>query len=176
MADLSVSSPLAGSDLPFSVPGLAVREVDFVQMVSVAPLADADLSPIADFGGLPEVGRWSAGDAGEVFWAGYWHWFVRGAGVAGLKLKGAAITDQSDGWAGMRLEGALTREVVARLCPLDLRLSAFGQGDVARTEFAHMMSIVIARSDGLDVFVMRSFAKTAVHHLKDAALSVAAQV
>ena len=50
----------------------------------------------------------------------------RGRGCAGAT--GAAVTDQSDGWAGMVLTGATRREVLARLVPLDLGPTAFPAG------------------------------------------------
>ena len=50
-------------------------------------------------------------------------WLVegRGAGEVADWLGGlAAVTDQSDAWAGLRLAGDAAREVLARLVPLDL--------------------------------------------------------
>jgi len=43
------------------------------------------------------------------------------------------------------------------------------KGQVARTEFAHMMSIILPQDGGYDIWVMRSMAKTALEHLTEAA-------
>jgi methylglutamate dehydrogenase subunit D len=50
----------------------------------------------------------------------------------------AAIADQSDGQAVLRLSGPRTREVLCKLVPIDLHPRAFEVGDVAVTIAAHM--------------------------------------
>ncbi|MFC4311596.1 sarcosine oxidase subunit gamma [Steroidobacter flavus] len=50
----------------------------------------------------------------------------------------AAIADQSDGQAVLRLSGPKTRETLCKLVPIDLHPRAFAVGDVAVTVAAHM--------------------------------------
>lgn len=50
----------------------------------------------------------------------------------------AAISDQSDGQAVLRLSGPRTREMLCKLVPIDFHPRAFEVGDVAVTIAAHM--------------------------------------
>jgi len=120
--------------------------------------------------GLPANGRLSAGKAAEVFWTGQGQYFVRGENLPKLA---AAVSDQSDGWACVSIEGKDVIDVLARLCPLNLR--AMNEGDVARSLIGHMSAIIIMRSGGVEVMVFRSMAETLVHEVGRIMRSVAAQ-
>ena len=88
----------------------------------------------------------------------------------------AAMVDQSDGWAVLRLEGAGAAEVLARLVPLDLRAPQFRRGHTARTELQHMMaSLTRLGPDAFLIMVFRSMARTLVHDLTSAMEAVAAR-
>jgi hypothetical protein len=53
---------------------------------------------------FPEPGTWAAGKGGaRIVWTGRDQAFVLGA--AAPAMDGAAVTDQSDGWAALRLDG-----------------------------------------------------------------------
>lgn len=181
MVKLVAKMPEWGVGLPVKIGAVEIAEIAPQTMVSVAPFKGriADVSALCKekLGGrLPEVGCLRILSDGEIFWSGMGQWMWRGAQQTELDLKElAAVTDQSDAWAGLTIRGETSRAILARLCPLDLRDACFAPGQVARTEFAHMMSIIISRSNGYDVFVMRSFAQSALHHLMDAAKSVKAQ-
>ena len=89
----------------------------------------------------------------------------------------AALTDQSDGWAVVRLEGKGAGDVLARLVPLDLRPASFKRGHSARTDLAHMMaSLTKVGENAFQIMVFRSMARTLVHDLKTAMEGVAARV
>ncbi len=109
-------------------------------------------------------------------WAGQGQWFV--VGDIGTELltdalhTKAAVTDQSDAWVVLTLNGADASEVMTRLCSLDL--GALEQGQTARAEFAHMMSCITPTTDGFEIMIMRSFAKTAIHHTQEAMRKLAA--
>lgn len=91
-------------------------------------------------------------------------------------LSGAATTDQSDGWAVMRLQGAGCEAVLARLVPVDLRLQVFKTGHTARSRLFHApLSITRTGADRFELMVFRSMAKTVVDELLVAMKSVAAQ-
>jgi sarcosine oxidase subunit gamma len=88
----------------------------------------------------------------------------------------AALTDQSDGWARIRLDGAGAEVVLARLVPLDLSQGSFGKGQVARTSLGHMMMLVTRTGiAAFDMMVFRSMARTAIHELEQAMKAVAAR-
>ena len=88
--------------------------------------------------------------------------------VAGaVSLDGlAAVTDQTDAWAVIHIEGQGVEDVLARLVPVDLRGPVFKKNHVTKTMLGHM-SVTIKRvgSRGFEIMVMRSMAATLVHDL-----------
>ena len=90
--------------------------------------------------------------------------------AAKVAPEGAAVTDQSDAWAVVALEGDAAEAVLARLVPVDLRVAVFAVGHVAKTMLAHL-SVTITRTGQatFEIMVMRSMAKTLVHDLEVAA-------
>jgi len=99
---------------------------------------------------LPSVGKIKSKKNARVMWAGQGQWFV--VGDVGMEIltetldAKAAVTDQSDGWVVLTLNGADASEVLARLCSLDL--DALEKGQTARAEFAHMMSCITPIAGG----------------------------
>ena len=88
----------------------------------------------------------------------------------------AALVDQSDSWAMVRLQGGLATDVLARLTSIDLRVSQFKRGHTARTELRHMMvSITRVGGDAYQIMAFRSMAGTLVQELNGAMQSLAAQ-
>ena len=85
----------------------------------------------------------------------------------------AAVTDQSGGWAAMRLTGPAAAEALARLVPLDLR--RFGPGQAARTPIGHMQMVLMGQDEGFLILVFRSMARTAWHEIETALKMVAAR-
>jgi heterotetrameric sarcosine oxidase gamma subunit len=114
--------------------------------------------------GLPEPGRME----GAIAWSGIGQWLVTGRepGEVAERLHGlAAVTDQSDAWAGLRLTGGAAAEVLARLAPLDLHPSAFAPGAAARTLLRHVPLLMSRGETGFDLLVPRSYAGAAVEDL-----------
>lgn len=182
MVELIAKSAFDGLDLPFTAGDVTLSAVEIAEMVSLAPLKGAKkkVSPALKKAiglELSEVGRWLGTDETQVIWTGLGQWYVTGA--AGLREKlaplerFAGMTPQADGWAVATLHGPNAKDVLARLCPLDLE--AMVEGDTARTSFQHMQSIVQVTSTGVTLMVFRSMAGTFVHDLKGAMTSVAAQ-
>jgi sarcosine oxidase subunit gamma len=113
---------------------------------------------------FPAPGEWAAKGDARIVWTGRDQAFVMG--VALPALEGAAVTDQSDGWAGFALSGPGAEAVLARLVALDLREGAFPVGRVARTGLNHM-SMVLLRvgAEAFELFTFRSMARTVWHEL-----------
>jgi sarcosine oxidase subunit gamma len=110
---------------------------------------------------------------GRVTWFGHGVWMVTGdVSLDGL----AAVTDQTDAWAIMRIDGQGVEDVLARLVPVDLRPSKFKESHVAKTMLGHM-SVTITRigPQVFEVMVMRSMAQTLTHELSVAMRGVAAR-
>ena len=88
----------------------------------------------------------------------------------------ASLTDQTDAWCIVKLDGTNTADVLARLTPIDLRPSQFKRGHTAKTDLMHMMaSITKTGTNSFEIMVFRSMAKTLVHDLTSAMQSVAAR-
>ncbi len=58
----------------------------------------------------------------------------------------AYLTDQSDSWAALRIEGAQSRSALERICPLDLDADKFTPGTVARTVMEHLGVIILCEA------------------------------
>jgi sarcosine oxidase subunit gamma len=87
----------------------------------------------------------------------------------------ASVSDQSDGYAVLRLAGPKLIQTLAKLVPLDLHPRAFPSGDIASTMASHMgltLWRLQDRPDGSPVFeiaVFRSLARDFWHALSESA-------
>ena len=127
--------------------------------------------------GLPAAGCVIVKTNLHAMWVGQGLWFIVGSidltTVSEALEAIAAVTDQSDAWEVFTLSGVDASEVMSRLCSLDL--STLQQGQTARAEFAHMAACITPVSDGFEIMVPRSYAKTAMHHMQAAMTKLAAQ-
>jgi len=159
--------------LPLTVGGVRLTEIIPERLVTVAPFQGqqdvVSAALRAQLGvGLSDVNR----RAGVVTWFGQGLWMVAGDVV----LDTAAVTDQTDAWAVVRIEGERVEDVLARLVPTDLRPNAFGDNHVAKTLSGHMpVTVVRTGRDAFDIMAMRSMAQTLVHDLEVAMRGVAAR-
>ena len=65
------------------------------------------------------------------------------------KLSDAAyVTDQSDSWVALQLNGELALSAMERICPIDLAPDVFAPGSLGRTSMEHLSAIVMAEHDG----------------------------
>ncbi len=170
-------TPCAGL-LPLEIGGIAIEEVVLDRLFSVAPFrgqAKASSTALKDqIGlGLSAVGRATSNRRARVLWAGHRTWLV----TAEVTLEGmAAVTDQSDAWVIVRVSGNAVEDVLARLVPVDLRVSVFKSGHTARTMLGHMsVSVTRVGAQAFEIMAMRSVAGTLVHELETAARGVAAR-
>ena len=177
MASLIPLTPCAGL-LPAEIGGVRLEEVVPEAITSVAPLKGQEKAVSAALkealgAGLPGPNRTVGKEGARVIWAGRGQAFLLGPPVA---PEGAAVTDQSDAWAVIRIEGKAAEAVLARLTPLDLRASAFKRGHTARTLLNHMTcSLTRLGAQSFEIMVFRSMARTAVHELTEAMDAVAAR-
>lgn len=127
--------------------------------------------------GLPEKGRFVGTESGlRILWAGERQWFVTGilARMPPAIARLAAATDQSDGWVGVRMEGDKTRDVLERICLLDLHPAVFATGMCARTPIEGMHALIAcedAEAGKFAVHFQRSSARSFVAHVRHAAHS-----
>jgi methylglutamate dehydrogenase subunit D len=87
----------------------------------------------------------------------------------------AAVSDQSSGYAILRLTGPKVRDTLAKMLPIDLHERAFAAGDVAATNASHV-GVTLWRldnaADGSPVFeitLFRSFVGSFWHTLASSA-------
>jgi len=85
----------------------------------------------------------------------------------------AAVTDQSGGWAALRVAGAGAAQALMRLIPLDL--DAMTPGQAARTPLNHMQMVLMRDDQGFLLLVFRSMARTAWHEIETAMRALAAR-
>ncbi|MBF9034031.1 sarcosine oxidase subunit gamma [Rhodobacterales bacterium HKCCE2091] len=124
---------------------------------------------------FPAPGRSTTGADGSLAaWSGLDQCFVFGPALDAID--GAAVTDQSDAWAGIEIVGEDAREVLARLSPLDLRPGVFEPGHTARSLIGHMPALIMRTGDAVYLLlVFRSMAATAAHEIETAMKGVAAR-
>lgn len=135
----------------------------------VMPQSGANLSLFKSAIGaaFPNPNRTTGKDGARAVWTGPEQAMVIGAPVGGLT--GFAVTDQSDGWTILRLDGADSENVLARLVPVDLRRNVFKRGHTARTQLGHMpVSLTRVGDLRFDIMIFRSMTRTAIHELETA--------
>ena len=180
MVDLIAKTPCADL-LPIKVGAVTLSEVMPEAITSIMPYEGkwevaSEALKSAHGITMPAPGRSTGKGDIRAIWTGAGQAMVLGARLdAGLSAH-AALSDQSDAWALMRLEGAGGEDVLARLTPIDLNPGVFKRGHVARSLLGHM-NAVIARvgAEAFEIMVFRSMAGTAVHELEEAMKSVAAR-
>ena len=165
--------------LPITRGSVTLTETDPGAITSVSPLrgregAVSDALKAQIGAAWPKPGRSTGKQGARAVWSGLDQALVLGPVLA--PIAGAAMTDQSDAWACVCLDGTGARDVLARLTPFDLRPAQFKQGHAARTELAHM-SVVLIRTgaERYEIMGFRSMAKTLVHDLGEAMTSLAAR-
>ena len=180
MAELTEKSPCEGL-LPMNIGDVAVTEVDSGPITAIAPFAgkaEALGKAVKAAHGMswPEVGQSHAKGGARLLWFGHAHALLMGAMPKAGLAEHAALTDQTDAWAVVNLDGAGARDVLARLTPLDLRPGHFVQNQTARSQLGHMpASVTRVAADGYQIMVFRSMAQTLIHDLTQAMHAVAAR-
>ncbi|MGE0748967.1 MAG: sarcosine oxidase subunit gamma [Variibacter sp.] len=112
----------------------------------------------------PKPGKFTTGNDCDVVWSGPGQWLIvtqHPDVVATLALELAdlaAVTDQSDARAILRLSGARARDVLAKGCLIDLHPRAFQAGDVALTSISHIGAQIwqVDEAPSYDIAVPRS--------------------
>lgn len=159
--------------------GVVLSESSAGPLTSVAPFAgqaEEVSRAMRDRLGFafPAPNRFERSASGMAVWTGPGQALVLGVSV---DLEGAALTDQTDAWAHLVLEGGGAAEVLARLVPLDLRDAVFAEGHAARTLLFHMTATLMRTgAERWEILVFRSMAQSAVHDLTWAMRGVAGRI
>ncbi|WP_228408535.1 sarcosine oxidase subunit gamma [Profundibacter amoris] len=123
---------------------------------------------------FPAAGRSTGKEGARLVWFGLDQAMLIGPAPDARLSEFAAVVDQSDGWAVLRLEGTQAEDVLARLVPVDMRADHFKRGQTIRTQLQHLhVSITRIGGEVFQIMVMRSMAKTLVDELQSAMRLVA---
>jgi len=178
VADLNPTPPFAGLPLPLNHGETRCHALPDGPITAIAPFPGMTDAVARALGGFPAPGQTLDTPAGPLVWAGREMAFLFGrpqdlpdlTSLTGL----AAVTDQSGGWAGLRLSGPDAGAVLARLVALDLdRLTPPAS---ARAQLNHLPLLLIHPEPGVhDLWSYRSMAGTLVHELDSAMRGLAAR-
>ena len=179
MVELSAKAPCADL-LPIQVGTVTLEEVDAGVLTALSPLGKpAALSKALEAAHgmvVPEPNRSTGKEGARCVWFGLREVLLMGPRPDDGLARHAALVDQSDAWAVVKLSGVQAVDVLARLVPVDLRVQSFKRGHTVRSQLLHMnASITRVSSDGFMILVFRSMAGTLVHDLKTAMAGVAAR-
>jgi sarcosine oxidase subunit gamma len=178
--DLIAKHP-ANASLPIAVEGVTLSLSKPAFITSIAPYKGQSLTLSTLLKktyklDLPAVCRTHQADDNRLLWFGHNQYLLISKSPPEPAIANfAAMTDQSDAWTVLLLEGPLAAAALAHHCPLDLRPSHFDLGQTARAPVAHLPSVVTPVNGGFEIMFMQSLVKTGMHHLYQAMLSVSAQ-
>lgn len=178
MIKLTAKSPAHGL-VPVTIGAATLDEITPANIAFVTPYqgqGDALSQAMKTAHGMaaPAAHRATGRDGARAIWFGAQIALVGPVPDATL-AQYAAVVDQSDGWCILRLSGPTLDPILARLCPVDMRTTAFKRGHVVRSQLQHM-NVVYHRvsEDAVDIYGFRSMAQTMVHDITTAMDSVAA--
>ena len=180
MAKLTLKTPM-DSMAPMTIGTVTLSEIDLGPMTSISPYkgrgkALSAALKAAHGMAMPAANRATGRAEARAIWFGREQCILVGKDAnTGLAVH-AALTDQSDGWTVVQLQGAEAANVLARLTPLDLRPAIFKRGHTARTDLMHMASSITRTSDTtFMIMYFRSMAGTLLHALQRAMEGVASR-
>lgn len=178
MAKLIAKSPAEGL-LPLKIGSLTLKEAQPTRLTAVAPWPGKEKAAAAALKKLgldwPEPARAERNGRSSILWSGRAQAFLVNAAPEGLEPH-AALTDISDGWTVLSLDGKGAAEALARLVPVDLSARAFPMGATARTALGHMQALVFRTgTDRFHLSIFRSMTATAIHDIGTAMAALQAR-
>lgn len=169
----AVETPL-GTKTPLTIDGLSLAELPHLGKVTLR--GDADNSAFAEavksvLGTDLPTDPMSSVEAGKlrIFWKAFDEWLIwtpsGGEGKLIADLRQAlgeaahAVVDISDYYTVIRVDGVLSRDLLAKGCALDLHPDVFTDGQVTGTGFHHAtIFLTRAGENRFDVMIRWSYA------------------
>ena len=112
----------------------------------------------------------------SLMWFDHTHVAIMGITPTSKLEEIARVTDVSDAWYIVDLDGIDVRKVLSRVTPIDIRENQFQTGITQRADLMHMQaSISCTAEHSFRIMVFRSMAQTFVHEILVAMESVAAR-
>ncbi len=168
-----IAKPATDGLLPLEIGEAILEDAQPEAITWVAPLNRKKSAVSRALGGFPGPGEVVEVKAGRALSVGPGQAMILGAPVT---CDGAAVVDQSDAWTVVALDGAASRDVLARLSPLDLRDSALPEGRTARTLIGHMTgSLTRVGAFRYEIMVFRSMTQTLIQEITRAITHVEAR-
>jgi sarcosine oxidase gamma subunit len=174
--ELIAKSALEGRKVTLGAVTLAELAVGPITSVAVFPGGAKAVAKALKGLGLtfPEPNCFAEKKGIRIVWTGREQAFLTGAEPP--VIEGAALSDQSDGWTTLGVSGTGAIDVLARLVPVDLRLSAFPVGRAVRSQLNHLNAVIMRKGDyAFEIMVFRSMARTAWHEIVAAMEMIAAR-
>lgn len=164
MINLTATPAFAAPDLPVTGADCRITALPATCLTAIAPYPGQQDAMRAGLGGFPEPGQVLELDRLRLVWAGRDLAFAFGDPLPKGLGAHAALSDHSDGWAGLSLRGAGAEALLARRLPFDLRnMAAPGS---ARSMLEHMPVLVLRLGEEeFELWVSRSMAGSLAHHL-----------
>jgi sarcosine oxidase subunit gamma len=131
---------------------------------------------------LPRRPRHVVTEAAEIIWTGPGRWLVLSERDREAEWRARAgalgsVADQSDSRAVLRLDGARTRDALAKGVSLDLHPRVFAVGDAAATLAAHVPALLWRPDeDGFVIAVPRGYAVSFLEWLEASSLEYGLQL
>ena len=124
----------------------------------------------------PSVRQFKSKGSISVMWFDHTHVAIMGITPTPTLEGIAAVTNVSDAWYIVDLDGIDVRKVLSRVTPIDMRENQFQIGMTERADLMHMQaSISCTAEHRFRIMVFRSMAQTFVHEILVAMESVAAR-
>ena len=179
MVDLIAVSPVRGV-MPLKIGTVVVEEVQTSLFTVGAPkvLSKNLLKMVKSMTGMdwPNICQIKSKDTISLMWFDHAHVAIMGVTPTPQLKKIAAVTDVSDAWLIVDIDGIDARKVLSRVTPTDMRRKRFKTGMTQRGDLMHMQaSISCIAEHRFRIMVFRSMAQTLVHELTVAMKSVAAR-
>lgn len=162
MIKLRPTSAHYGLRLPVTLDTVEIAAVPVQRIIALAPYPGQLGALRAMLGGFPSAGQIvTLGDL-RLVWAGRDMVFAFGDKLPEGLAAHCAMTDQSDGWAGLSLGGPNASAFLARRLPFDLR--ALPANSSARSLIGHV-PVLVVKADDLQLWVWRSMLRSIVEEL-----------
>ena len=179
MVDLTAVNPMRGA-ISLKIGTVAVEEVQ-TSLFTVGvhkEISKKLLNTMKSVTGMdwPNVCQIKSKDNISLMWFDHTHVAIMGVKPTLQLKKIAAVTDVSDAWLIIDIDGIDARKVLSRVTPTDMREQSFKTGMTQRGDLMHMQaSISCIEEHRFRIMVFRSMAQTLVHELTIAMKSVAAR-
>ncbi len=163
MIDLKPANAFRSDTLPVTGEGYRIDPLPATRITALAPFPGAVDDLHARLGGFPGPGQVLDQGDRRLVWAGRDLAFAFGEGLPEDLGKFCALTDQSDGWAGLALTGPSAQAFLARRVPVDLRKQP--AAGALRTILGHVPVLIILAPDRAEIWTWRSMADSLLHEL-----------